>query len=145
MEVAQLLDMFLDVCISPLCSVFIRRSGSITCVVDGLRRYSADLPQGGLELPCKLLFSAPSPVEFNKMRKLVISAMEKSHLEPSNESSESQLTVTVMNSATTTCTEPSVMKCSGGTTQGDDHVAVDDIDCSPPKKRNKLGRYYNGE
>ena len=45
--------------ISPLCSVFIRRGGSIMCIVDGPRRYSADLPQGGLELPCKLLFSAP--------------------------------------------------------------------------------------
>ena len=30
-------------CISPLCSVFIRRGGSITCVVDGPRRYSLDL------------------------------------------------------------------------------------------------------
>jgi len=60
--------------ISPLCSVFIRRGGSITCVVDG-PRYSADLPQGELELPYKLLFSAPSPVEIKKMRKLVISAM----------------------------------------------------------------------
>ena len=30
-------------CISPLCSVCIRRGGSITCVVDGPRRYSSDL------------------------------------------------------------------------------------------------------
>jgi len=114
--------------------IFIRIGESITCVVDGPRQYSADLPQDRLELPCKLLFSSPSPVEFNKMRKLVISAMEKSHLEPSTELSESQLTMIVMNSITTTCTESSVMKCSGTTTQGDDHVAVDDIECSPPKK-----------
>jgi len=31
-------------CISPLCSVFIRRGGSIVCIVDGPRRYSSDLP-----------------------------------------------------------------------------------------------------
>ena len=32
-------------CMSPLCSVFIRRGGSIMCVVDGPRRYLSDLPQ----------------------------------------------------------------------------------------------------
>ena len=36
--------------ISPLCSVFIRIGGSITCVVDCPRRYSSDLPQSGLEI-----------------------------------------------------------------------------------------------
>ena len=46
--------------ISPLCSVFIRRGGSITRIVDGTRRYSADLLQGGLELLCKLMFIAPN-------------------------------------------------------------------------------------
>ena len=115
--------------ISPLCSVFIRRGGSITCIVDGPRRYSADLPQGGLELPCKLLFSSPSLLESNKMKTLVQSAMEKSHLEPKNESTNSRLTST--NAAATT--EP-LMDCSSAATQGDDHVAVDDIVCSPPKK-----------
>ena len=54
--------------ISPFCSIFIKRGGSITCIVDGLRRYSADLAQGGLELPCKLLFSTPSLLESNKMK-----------------------------------------------------------------------------
>ena len=124
--------------ISPLCSVFIRRGGSITCVVDGPRRYSSDLPQGGLELPCKLIFSAPSLLESNKMKKLVQSAMEKSHLEPANNESTLQSTTdsqfTSMNGVTT---EPSVMDCSSAATQGNDLVAVDDIVCSPPKKRCK--------
>ena len=124
--------------ISPLCSVFIRRGGSITCIVDGPRRYSSDLPQGGLELPCKLLFSAPSLLESNKMKKLVQSAMEKSHLEPANNESTLQSTTdsqfTSMNGVTT---EPSVMDCSSAATQGNDLVAVDDIVCSPPKKRCK--------
>ena len=53
--------------ISPLCSVFIRRGGSITCIVNGPRQYSANLPQGGLELPCKLISIAPSLLECNKM------------------------------------------------------------------------------
>lgn len=44
--------------ISAICSIFIRRGGSITCVVNGSRHYSADLPQGGLEIPCILKFMA---------------------------------------------------------------------------------------
>ena len=32
------------------------RSGSITCIITGTRRYSRDLVQGGLEVPCTLIF-----------------------------------------------------------------------------------------
>ena len=35
---------------------FLRRGGSITCKVTGPRRFSADFLQGGLEIPCKLIF-----------------------------------------------------------------------------------------
>ena len=42
--------------ISTLCSIFLRRGGSIHCVVTGRRRYSSDLPQGGMEIPCSLHF-----------------------------------------------------------------------------------------
>lgn len=41
--------------ISRLCSLFIRRGGAISCRVSGSRRYSSDLPQGGLEIPCTLI------------------------------------------------------------------------------------------
>ena len=34
--------------ISAVCSIFIRRGGTIFCVVNGACRYSADLSQGGL-------------------------------------------------------------------------------------------------
>ena len=40
-----------------VCSLFLRRNGVITCEVIGGRHYSNDLPQGGLEIPCKLVFS----------------------------------------------------------------------------------------
>ena len=33
------------------------RSGSITCIITGTRRYSRDLVQGGLEVPCMLKFT----------------------------------------------------------------------------------------
>ena len=42
--------------ISSVCSVFLRRGGVIHCIVTGARRYSADLVQGGLEIPCILRF-----------------------------------------------------------------------------------------
>ena len=36
--------------ISKICSLFLRRGGIIQCSVTGNRRYSTDLPQGGLEI-----------------------------------------------------------------------------------------------
>ena len=35
--------------ISNICSIFIRKGGSIFCLTTGSRRFSSDLPQGGLE------------------------------------------------------------------------------------------------
>ena len=42
--------------ISSVCSLYLRRGGSIICRVTGSRRYSEDLIQGGLEIPCVLIF-----------------------------------------------------------------------------------------
>ena len=36
--------------ISSVCSLFLRHGGVIDCVVAGVKQYSADLPQGGLEV-----------------------------------------------------------------------------------------------
>ena len=33
--------------VSPLCSAFLRRGVKINCIVNGHRKYSEDLPQGG--------------------------------------------------------------------------------------------------
>ena len=44
--------------ISAICSIFIRCGGTINCVVNGAHRFSANLPQGGLEIPCILNFTA---------------------------------------------------------------------------------------
>ena len=41
--------------LSCLCSLFLLRGGIICCKVTGLRRYSSDLPQGGLEIPCNMV------------------------------------------------------------------------------------------
>ena len=55
--------------ISSICSIFIRRGGSIISRVTGSRCYSSDLEKGGLEIPCKLVFSIESEKEANKTRK----------------------------------------------------------------------------
>ena len=52
--------------ISRISSLFIARGGTIVCTPMGGRRYSADLPQGGLEIPCKLVFIG----EQNKVEKV---------------------------------------------------------------------------
>ena len=53
--------------ISKVSSLILRRGGSICCIVTGGRRYSADLPQGGLEIPCGLLFKGKVK-EIQKLR-----------------------------------------------------------------------------
>ena len=40
--------------ISSICCMFLHKGGAISCVVTGSRRYSADLPQRGLEVPSNI-------------------------------------------------------------------------------------------
>ena len=56
--------------ISRPCSLFLRRRNRITCCVMGYRRYSLDLPQGDLEIPCVLVFEGESK-EISKIKKFV--------------------------------------------------------------------------
>ena len=57
-----------------ICSLFLRRGGSITCQVTGGRRYSGDLVQGGLEVPCALRFEGDDK-RIAKAKKLIESAL----------------------------------------------------------------------
>ena len=57
--------------ISAACSLFLRGNGTITCIVTAARRFSVDLPQGGLEVPCKLVFKGPKALIL-KIKKLVL-------------------------------------------------------------------------
>ena len=57
--------------LSAACSLFLRLGGTMNCeIIDNHRRYSADLPQGGLEIPCKFVFSAERLLLY-KLKKLV--------------------------------------------------------------------------
>ena len=64
--------------ISAVCYLFLRRSGTISCEVTDRRRYSADLPQGGLEIPCKLIFVGVAK-DISKVQKLERSAPSSNH------------------------------------------------------------------
>ena len=60
--------------ISAVCSLFLDHHGTIACEVIGSRQFSTDLPQGGLEIPCKLTFRGPTKY-LEKVRKLLRSAI----------------------------------------------------------------------
>ena len=62
--------------ISMICSLFLR-SGTITCEVSGSRQYSADLHQGGLEVPCKLRFACCDQELLTKTHKLLFLTLQK--------------------------------------------------------------------
>lgn len=57
--------------ISSTASLFIQRGGTIQCTVTGGRRYSVDLIQGGLEVPCKLQFDSPTTALLSRVKKLL--------------------------------------------------------------------------
>ena len=47
-------------------SLFLWQGGTIHCVIMGGRRYSRDLPQGGVEIPSKFLFQGkPKEIKEN--------------------------------------------------------------------------------
>ena len=52
-----------------LFSMFIDQGGDITCVVTGNRRYSSDLVQEGLEIPCNIIFRGKDRLA-SKIKKL---------------------------------------------------------------------------
>ena len=64
--------------LSTLCSnsMFLR-SGSIKCRVTGNKRYSNDLPQGDLEIPCTLVFRSDS-LKIEKVKRLIKEVMHES-------------------------------------------------------------------
>ena len=59
--------------ISAACNLFLELGGSLCCIItETHRQYSADLPQGGLEIPCKLVFESTKKSNLvPKVRRLV--------------------------------------------------------------------------
>ncbi len=57
--------------ISRIASLFICWGGKIICIVTGRRRRSTDLIQGGLEVPCQLIFISKLKKELEKTTNLL--------------------------------------------------------------------------
>ena len=51
--------------ISFLCAEYTRRGGTIKCIVNRDHWYSNDLPQGSVEISCRLVFSIKEENDFN--------------------------------------------------------------------------------
>ena len=56
---------------SSTCSIFLRKGGMISCTVYGERRYSRDLTEGGLEIPCLLTFEINNKSLISKIKKML--------------------------------------------------------------------------
>ena len=61
--------------ISAACSLFLRRGDVINCIITASRRFSEDLPQGGLEVSCTLKLKG-DPKDVKKVMKLLTLSRE---------------------------------------------------------------------
>ena len=111
--------------ISDICSIFIRRGGSIVCVVNGSRRYSSDLPQGGLEIPCILKFVARNLSEADKTRQRLESTLQTC-TSPCTTSTSSEVVVPTMVSRNQSKTRSSKAR-SSSSTSSDSGVVIDPL------------------
>ena len=123
--------------ISAACSLFLRNRGSIECTVTGSRRYSRDLVQGGLEVPCKLTFKGESKY-VRKVEKLIkpatgiaMSSTSREIAAPTSDASSpdtgsSQDVVQIVASSSTAVVAPSTSNTVH------DSIAVDDDSVVPP-------------
>ena len=75
--------------ISSVCYLFLGRNSTIQCQVTGTRQYSVDLPQGGLEVPCKLIFSGQARLII-RVQKPLQEALNSGLLTPCNVDSDPQ-------------------------------------------------------
>lgn len=67
--------------ISAACSHFLQRNGTIKAVVSDHRRYSKDLPQGGIEVPCILICKGEIGL-LHKVKKLIQHAIQFNQEKP---------------------------------------------------------------
>ena len=95
----------------------------------GNRRYSSDLPQGGLELPCILNFSTDNTKESDKTEKLVKAVLSKVD---STEIQSSAVSIKLES-----CKEKLQNGCSKPDTPHTEEmpISIDDSSDEPPKKK----------
>ena len=70
--------------ISCVCTIFIRKHGTITCTITGTRKFSSDLPQGGLEFPCEYTFTGSEDIVHTTRQHFMEEKMAVSVIDDSN-------------------------------------------------------------
>jgi len=126
--------------ISAICSLFIRRGGSILCTVSGSRRYSSDLPQGGLEIPAIVTLTASTKEEATKAKKLIVSTLcidVTRDVTVSNERVEAASEAQKVSNSVL----PAIISCKSGQSSEEMVNLVDQDELhidEPPKKKAKL-------
>ena len=119
--------------VSTLCSLFIRRGGTIHCRITGRRRYSADLPQGGLEVPCRLQFEG-SVKESDKLQRLLDSFCGKdAQLQDDIDTKDSAVEASDQISSNVSTTSQELQAAKGNV----------DLTVSPEKKRLKVDSLHD--
>ena len=119
--------------ISALCSIFIRRGGKIACQVTGRRRYSSDLPQGGLEVPCKLTFYTRNKSEADKTEKLIKNSLSKAIAD-----AITAVDARISNLPATSTSAPQYVSTDVSTSISLTSINLDD-DVEQPAKKQKTG------
>ena len=109
--------------ISPICSIFIRRGGTIKCLITGGRRYSSDLPQDGLEIPYVLTFETANAKEGTKTQRILDNAGFKVCLGSQQQDSDGSSDV-FEGSSTQTVTAIPIHPCSVELTTKDVQVQL---------------------
>ena len=103
--------------ISCICTLFMCGGGEIKCLIAGSRRYSRDLPQGGMEIPCNYIFSGDSDL-VEKIRERLEELQEKvSTIRMSSRSDVliSSVSVTAECESTSACVIKSMKESTSGT------------------------------
>ena len=96
---------------SAACYVFLGRPGSrILCTVIGHRKYSGDLPQGGMEIPCRYIFHGEKSM-ITKLEVLLsennnqLSATSEPQAKTSSKASQKDCSPVPASPTTSTCSE----------------------------------------
>ena len=107
---------------------------------NGRRRYSPDLIQGGLKVPCKLTFGLQSSAECEKAKKLICSSLAKksvaypSEKELRHPPSQPVVKEEILDEAE----NENQPQSPTDTTRTEAEVIPDLGSCSPPKKKQKI-------
>lgn len=75
--------------LSCVCSLFLRRGGSMACRITGGRQHSKDLPQGGLEVPCIYVFTGTSDIMDKTQQRLAELKIQTVKQTPAEQKTES--------------------------------------------------------